>query len=662
MQNKTTMQSISNKRLSYRSDIDGLRAVAVLSVLAFHVSPGRIRGGFVGVDIFFVISGFLISSIIYNELESGTFSVIEFYVRRIRRIYPALFVVLAFVCVAGWILLLPSDYARLGQQIAGGSAFVANFVLWSQAGYFTPDAAQEPLVHLWSLGVEEQYYLIFPLICMLFYRARSRWTLPAAFLAIATISMVLNVSLVTQHSAATFFLPFSRLWELFVGAGLSLCMQRNLQTTWESHLLARWRTAIGLLGLALIVVSIFMIDEYDPFPGWYALLPTVGAALVIAAGESAWVNRYILSWRPAVFIGLISYPLYLWHWPILAFWNAANDYWGVPRSHLTKGALIALAFVLAYLTYRFIELPIRQVKLRERRRKGALWLLGCVSMTGAFGVAIILAKGFPARVPSAVAALDHDFDAEARKQPLAGPHCFLDPDQTAASFASDCVDPAAGYPGQPLVLVWGDSHAGDLLFGFRSLQPQSAVRLAQYTASLCTPVIGLQLRERPACLSINNTVIDNVRVLKPDIVVLSAVWDFYFDHDPSGEKLLQTIELVKAAGVRRVVIIGSAPNWTGNVPALLVTELHRNPNSPVPQRLPRSLLKPQDDSRLIAIAQKAGAVYVPLIESLCDQTSCIASTGPGWKDVVTLDGAHFTNHGSVIVAQRIWEKIIHSGD
>ena len=653
------MQSSPNKRLSYRSDIDGLRAVAVLSVFAFHVSPGRIKGGFVGVDIFFVISGFLISSIIYNELESGTFSVFEFYVRRIRRIYPALFVILAFVCVAGWILLLPSDFARLGEQVAGGSAFVANFVLWSQAGYFTPDAAQEPLVHLWSLGVEEQYYLIFPLICMLFYRAKSRWTLPAAFLAIATISMVLNVSLVSKHSAATYFLPFSRLWELFVGAGLSLCMQRNLQTAWESRFLAKWRTAIGLLGLAMIVLSVFIIDKFDPFPGWYALLPTIGAALVIAAGESAWVNHYILSWKPAVFIGLISYPLYLWHWPILAFWNVANDSWGVPRSHLLKGALIALAFVLAYLTYHFIELPIRQVKQRAQRRKGALWLLGCVSITGAFGVAIILAKGFPARVPSAVVALDHDFEAEAGKQPEVGRHCFLDPDESAASFTSNCVDPAEGHPGQPLVLVWGDSHAGDLLFGFRSLQPQSGVRLAQYTASLCTPVIGLQLRERPACLSINNAVINRVMFLKPDIVVLSAVWDFYFDHDPSGEKLLQTIASLKAAGVRRVVVIGSAPIWTSDVPALLVSELRRSPNSPMPHRLSRKLLEPFDDSRIIAIANKAGAVYVPLIDSLCDQTSCIATTGPGWEDVVTMDDAHFTEHGSVYVAQRIWGSIVY---
>ncbi len=655
------MQAISNKKLSYRSDIDGLRAVAVLAVLAFHASHVRFPGGFVGVDVFFVISGFLISSIIYNELESGSFSIIEFYVRRIRRIYPALFIVLVFVCVAGWLLLLPSSFVILGKQIAGGSAFVANFVLWSQAGYFTPDAAQEPLVHFWSLGVEEQFYLMFPVICMIFYRTKKHWSLPVAFLAIATVSMILNVSLVTRYSAATYYLPFSRLWELFVGAGLSLCLHRNLQPTWESRLLVKWQTGIGLLGLGLIIVSIFAIDSYNAFPGWWALLPTIGAALVIAAGQNAWSNRYILSSKPAVFVGLISYPLYLWHWPILAFLTVGNDFWGLGESHLLKAALIVLAFVLAYLTYRFIELPIRQVKRRDLRRRGAIWLLGCVAMTGAFGVFVVLKGGFPSRMPDAVVALDHDFDADARGQHSPARHCFLDPGESAQLYSSNCVDPAEGNEKHPLVLVWGDSHAADLMIGFRSLQPQSGVRLAQYTASLCPPVVGLQLRERPACQSINSAVIGYIKALKPDIVVLSGVWDFYLHYDPSGGKLLQTIELVKAAGVQRVVIIGSAPTWKGGVPALLVSQVRRNLDHSAPGRLPRTLLAAHDDNVIMATAQKTGAVYVPLFEDLCDQTSCIVATGPSWRDVLTSDNAHFTEHGSVVVAQRIWPGIIHSG-
>jgi hypothetical protein len=408
----------------------------------------------------------------------------------------------------------------------------------------------------------------------------------------------------------------------------------------------------------------FGIDQSDSFPGWWALLPTIGAALVIAAGEAAWSNRYILSCKPAVFVGLISYPLYLWHWPILSFLKIASVPWGFKISPLLKGAVIVLSFVLAYLTYCFIELPIRHVKQRSQRRKGALWLLGCVSLTGAFGVLVLLTGGFPSRLPSAIVAFDHDYGADAERAWRYGT-CFLRPDQSAASFSESCVDAPEGNAAQPLVLVWGDSHAADLLPGFRSLQPQSGVRLAQYTASLCAPLVGMQIRERPACHSVNDAVIGYIRVLKPEIVVLSASWDLShvdLDRVPRAEKLQQTIGLVKAAGVRRVVVIGSAPIWIEEVPAILIDGLQRNPNSPAPDRWPRSFLADYDDSLLRATTLKAGAAYVPLFEDLCDQASCIATTGPGWQNVVIFDHTHFTEHGSIMVAQRIWATVIHAGN
>ena len=445
---KAAMELVQNRKISYRSDIDGLRAIAVLSVIAFHIAPAKFRGGFVGVDIFFVISGFLISSIIYKELESGAFSIVEFYVRRIRRIYPALFLVLSAVCVAGWLFLLPSDYVVLGKQILGGSTFAANFVLWWQSGYFSPEAAQKPLLHLWSLGVEEQYYLIFPVICMAFYRSKSRWTLPSAFLAIAAVSMLVNVVFVSEYSAATYFLPFSRLWELFVGAGLSLLLQRNLQFPAETQLLEKWRHGVGVLGLALLAVSVFGIDQFDAFPGWWAILPIIGAVLVIVAGQNSLVNRYILSSKPAVFVGLISYPLYLWHWPILSFMRITIIIWGAKYSHIQKGAMVIAAFLLAYLTYRFIELPIRHVTQREQRRKGALWLLGCVSLTGTFGVLVIWTGGFPGRLPSAIVALDHDYAHDASTSYRDGT-CFLHIDQSAEAFSNSCVDTEQSRAAQP---------------------------------------------------------------------------------------------------------------------------------------------------------------------------------------------------------------------
>ena len=317
------------------------------------------------------------------------------------------------------------------------------------------------------------------------------------------------------------------------------------------------------------------------------------------------------SCRPAFFVGLISYPLYLWHWPILSFTRIATNVSDHDISKVSKSAIIFVSFVLAYLTYRFIELPIRNTRLRDRRRNGALWLLGCVSVTGIFGILVVNEGGFPARLPTAIVALDHGYGADASLADREGT-CFLRTDQSASSFTRDCLDPVEGHTGQPLVFLWGDSHAADLFPGFRALQRQSGVRLAQYTSSLCAPILGLKVRTRPACLSVNSAVIQFIRTLKPDVVVLSALWDYSDpDHDRAtrAEKLQQTIELVKAAGVQRVVVIGSAPFWTSTVPSLLIDELRRRPNSPVPDRLTRRLLKAHDDALLRATTEKAGGDF-----------------------------------------------------
>ena len=653
------MRPNAGTAISYRPDIDGLRAIAVLAVMAFHLLPDRIKGGFVGVDIFFVISGFLISSIIYKELESGTFTIAGFYIRRIRRIYPALLVVLIFVSVAGWFILLPSQFVLLGKQIIGGSTFVANFVLWEQSGYFGQVAAHKPLLHLWSLGVEEQFYLMFPLICLVFYRTRSRKTLLTAFLVIAAGSMAINVAFVSRYRDASYFLPFSRLWELLLGAALSLFQKSSRGIAWESPRLSTWRTAIGCLGIAMLAIAIFGINQDDAFPGWWALLPTVGTALLIAAGQSSWINRKVLSLRPAVFIGLISYPLYLWHWPILSFLKIVNRDWVLNLPKALEFGIFSTSFLLAYLTYRFIELPIRAVKQKEQRRRGALWLLVSVAMAGAFGVVIVGLSGFPARWPASLVALDHDFGTQEAAAFRDGT-CLLRPDQGPSSFSSSCLDPIEEHSGQPLIFVWGDSHAADLLPGLRALQAGWGIRLAQYTASLCAPILGLDVPLRPACRAVNDADIERIRELKPAVVVLSAIWDEPFiTRDPSfAAEFENTIASVKAAGVRKVVVIGDAPMWSVDVPLLLTHEVRINPFTPVPHRLSRSYLVHLNDTQVMETAQEAGAVFVPIIDRLCDQKGCLVTTGPAWSDIVTFDVGHFTVHGSTIVAPLIWPSIM----
>ena len=267
-------------------------------------------------------------------------------------------------------------------------------------------------------------------------------------------------------------------------------------------------------------------------------------------------------------------------------------------------------------------------------------------------------KGFPARWPAAILALDHDFgnqEGEATRYDS----CFLRPDQSASSFSDNCLDPALGHAAQQLVFLWGDSHAADLLPGFRALQTRTGFRLAQYTASSCEPILGRQVPWRPLCRSINDAVIDRIRIVVPDAVIMSADWDISdLNHDPNvDDKLQKTIELVRAAGVRKVVVVGSAPFWSDRVPALLVREIRRNSTGSVPHRLSRRYLTDHDDSVLMATAEKGGAIFVSIFDKLCNQSSCLVTTGDQWSDLLTYDSAHFTEYGSKIVVELLWPVI-----
>src|SRR5580658_2009853 len=322
-------------QLDYRPDIDGLRAIAVLAVIGFHAFPAWIRGGFVGVDVFFVISGYLISTILLTGMERGSFRFTRFYIRRIRRIFPALIVVLLACMVAGWLVLFSFEYKALGKHVAGSAAFVSNFVLWNEAGYFDKAAATKPLLHIWSLGIEEQFYIVWPLLLYLVWKRKAA-TL-ALLLLLFTFSFTFNV--LSSDSAADFYSPLTRFWELMAGAVLAY-----LSLHWENldkiirklprpvpqiigsgaALESITRNITAVIGVFLIVATVFTVDETKKFPGWWALLPVVGTYLMIASGPHAWINNKLLATRGLVAIGLISYPLYLWHWPLLSFIRIVN--------------------------------------------------------------------------------------------------------------------------------------------------------------------------------------------------------------------------------------------------------------------------------------------------------------------------------------------------
>lgn len=338
--------------IKYRSDIDGLRAIAILSVVFFHGFPQYVQGGFVGVDVFFVISGYLISTIIYSNLKTHNFSFIDFYSRRIKRIFPALLVILISTFIFGWFCLTPREYETLNQEIAGGAAFFSNFIFWRQSGYFDIAAEKKPLLHLWSLAVEEQFYIFWPLILWCF--SRLKVNLFYVTLIVLVISFGLNIAYIRSDPIGAFYAPYTRFWELLMGAALAYLNLYNFHSIKASSL---FRSFISIFGLACIVFAAFIFNKSIAFPGWFALLPVLGATALIFAGPEGFINRVLLSNRVMVWIGLISYPLYLWHWPIFSL---VRIYTGQTLTELQTISAILVAFILAWATFYFIESPIRK--------------------------------------------------------------------------------------------------------------------------------------------------------------------------------------------------------------------------------------------------------------------------------------------------------------
>ena len=356
----------------YRPDIDGLRAIAVLSVVAFHAFPSWVRGGFIGVDVFFVISGYLISTIIFENLDKGTFSFSEFYSRRIRRIFPALLLVLIACFAFGWFALLADEYKQLGKHIAAGAGFISNFILWNEAGYFDNSAETKPLLHLWSLGIEEQFYIVWPLL--LWFAWKRKFNLLTLIIIVAVTAFILNLKGVKQDMIATFYSPQTRFWELLSGSLLAwftlykkdafsdinskidVWLSRIVYSEKQDNDGRALSNVLSFVGLLLLLYGFLRINKELSFPGKWALVPVLGAVLIITAGSNAWINRKILSNKIAVWFGLISFPLYLWHWPILSFARIVES--EVPSRNIRIAAAV-LSIVLAWLTYKLVERPLR---------------------------------------------------------------------------------------------------------------------------------------------------------------------------------------------------------------------------------------------------------------------------------------------------------------
>lgn len=601
----------------YRPDVDGLRAIAVLAVLAYHAFPQAAPGGFAGVDVFFVISGFLISGIILEGLREGSFGFGDFYWRRVRRIFPALILVLAACLGLGWLLLLPDEYSQLGRHVAAGAAFVSNIALWREAGYFDIAAELKPLLHLWSLGVEEQYYLAWPLLLYLF-RAQPRRML-AMIVALAAVSFAANIWLTAERPSAAFYLPVSRFWELMAGSALAFFAVHGARP-------ARFANAQAAAGLLLLAAALALLDGARAFPGWWALLPVLGTVLLISAGPQAWINRRILAQPAMVFVGLISYPLYLWHWPLLAFARIAQG--GEPPAAL-RLALLALSLALAWLTYALVEKRIRRAQRPSLKRIAVPALAGSMAALGCVGLAALQSHLLPhsASLPLI------------REVSLAS---------TDWDYVSDQVVPGDS---RTAVLFFGDSHMQHYWPRIHKVVSERAapVRTVIFkTTGGCAPVPGIERRGQQCSRFVDEGL---QLALRPEVdtVVLAASWvgfvqrgDYYRVGDPAATPLdvlapqnawvLKGLEAalrrLTAAG-KRVVIVLSSPRGDAFDPKSVIqregmTIGVRAGLAPVPRSKLVQLTSPID-ARLIAVAAAAGATVVDPTDALCGASHCPAA-------------------------------------
>lgn len=553
MQGRVVSQSESRSPArTYRTDIDGLRAIAVLAVVLFHARLGC-PGGFVGVDIFFVISGYLITAIILRDLESNRFRLRDFWERRIRRIVPALTVMVAGTGLLGWFCFLPSDFEMLGRAMIAQGMGLSNLFHWRSISYFTPATEAFPLLHTWSLAVEEQFYVVLPVVLMLMHRWMRNWLRTSLLLACLS-SLGLAIWGIRVHPDASFYLLPTRAWEMLLGS--LLAASPNLAKTASRPV----REMAGWGGLMLLVASIAAMDESTPFPSAATLIPTLGTAILIWSNQqSPTSSGTVLSVAPLTFIGRISYSLYLWHWPLMA----VADYWFRDEMNaMQRAGLMVIAGVLAWLSYQFVETPFRMGKLLTRPAP--------LFVSAALATVLLMLGGgmasqgvFPAHISEeALAWLPSKDEGTGQSAEL----------RWDSALRHEL--PEFGHTDGTLkCLLWGDSHAMSILPAIQGECQRQGIHGYSAMYSNTPPVLNFTpnprfgMKERTSAY--NKAVLAAAIEHRMDIVVLAACWSQYADTPGFEVGLRDTVSALQRAGMR-VVLLRDVPMHRGHVPRLLV--------------------------------------------------------------------------------------------
>lgn len=583
--------------LRYQPEVDGLRALAVVPVILFHAGIEAFGGGFVGVDVFFVISGYLITGIIAADMAQGRFTIGHFYQRRVRRILPALFVVVLASLAAGLILFLPDQLSSLAHSSIAALGFVSNIWLWGQAGYFMGDARMFPLLHTWSLSLEEQFYIFFPPLMMII--ARWKWPRLGIILALFGLSFALAAVGTYWKPSASFYLAPTRAWELMMGAAIALGVVGTVRN-------ARVREAMGWAALALILAPVLTYTELTPFPGFATLPPCLGTGMLIVAGRDGGCRVIgALSWRPIVWIGLISYSLYLWHWPLFVFARQVTLEGDLSGPVIT--VCIALAFALAAATWRWVEQPFRDRRRMTLRPLLAWVIAGAVLIAG---VALIAWNGLPRRMAPETLRLAGAAKAGSKlTEQCSAPSANAAPCRVGAALP-------------PSFAIWGDSHAGALGEAFDAVGKQQGRGGVLYPFGGCPglvePTTEKILRVDAAMCRKRSRVVLARLVADPAIrdVALVNYWQGY-DRDPAAlmASLDRTLAALRGAG-KRVSIVAGVPAPGFDLPWALA--MHHQFGFALPERATNFAPSPA----MRAVASRHGATMIDLSPALCPKRPC----------------------------------------
>jgi peptidoglycan/LPS O-acetylase OafA/YrhL len=628
-------------RRDYREDIDWLRAIAVLAVVAFHFEAPAVFGGFVGVDIFFVISGFLITGIIQSELESGNFSFARFYERRVRRLLPALYAMVTLTAIPSFHYLLTSERQEFFRSIAAVVTFTSNFFFWFQTGYFDHAAVEKPLLHTWSLAVEEQFYLALPLLLWGFSSVtrNGRIALPVVLSALGLASFALSIWLMkSDGSANAFFMSPPRAWEFLIGGLIATPGIPVLRNALAQHI-AR--------GIALVVIAIpiFALRQGPGFPGFNALAPCIGAGMFLWSGIGVPTqprSRYS-PLTVVQFFGQISYSLYLWHWPLFAFARFSKS--SLVLDATDKVVLFTLTVLISYLSWRFIEQPFRLKSLAPTRSAAFRFagLATALLLAGSFGG--IVASRTPSDADRVALQLESYNNYNYQSLYRYGV-CFA-PD--SGVFGADCLGLA---PGKTNILLWGDSLAAHYFYGLGKVTDPQAVNILQATQSACMPTFNAAAQGNTSCRAFAAQMETFFGRHKPDRVILSADWLEYARpprFDGMIADLRQTIAKLNAAGIA-VDLLGPAVQFRARLPSMLMRAHLRNID-PRPDDFVLPDIFALDRMMKAALPPHEKFSYISVLDVVCPARQCPLTIDGGIP--LAWDHAHLTAEGSVYVMSKV---------